>query len=75
MSGPHWWSSYSRVDAIFRASVNTIIGAVTAAVVCWILSFTLLAVAGIVLATTAVLVALFAWFRRDDLAADGKPRP
>lgn len=72
MSGPLWWHSFERLDAVFRMSVNLTIGAFTLAAVCWILDFTLVAVAGIVLATTAVLVALFSWFRRDDLRP-GRP--
>jgi drug/metabolite transporter (DMT)-like permease len=67
MAGQGGWHSFERLDAVFRISVNISIGAFTLAAVCWILGFTSVAVAGAVLATTAVLVALFSWFRRDDL--------
>ena len=68
MSGRGWWHSLERIDMIFRWSVNAAIGAFTLAAMGWILGFTLVAVASIVLATTAVLLALFSWFRRDDLS-------
>ena len=72
MAGRGWWHSLERIDMIFRWSVNAAIGAFTLAATCWILGFALVAVAFIVLATTAVLIALFLWFRRDDLRP-GRP--
>jgi hypothetical protein len=71
MSSPRWWRSFERMDRIFRVSANIAVAATTAAAALWIATLTLAAVACLVLATTAVLVALFSWFRRDDLASGG----
>ena len=70
-----WWNSFERMDAIFRISLNTAIAAFTISAVCWISTLTLIAVAGVVVAATAVVFALFSWFRRDDLASGGRSRP
>lgn len=73
MSGPRWWDSFDRMDAVFRVSLNTAIAAATVAAVCWIATLTAVAVVGTVVATTAILLTLFSWFRRDDLAHGGRP--
>ncbi|MQA30886.1 MAG: hypothetical protein GEU82_13810 [Luteitalea sp.] len=73
MSGPRWWISFERLDAVFRISVNLAIAAATVAAICWILTYALAAALGIIVATTASLIALFSWLRRDDLRGKGRP--
>ena len=74
MNEPGWWRSFDGMDAIFRVFRNITIATLTFAAVLAILGYTLAAVIGVILATTAILVTLFAWFRRDDLARS-RPRP
>jgi hypothetical protein len=66
-----WWHSFERMDALFRVSRNVAIAALTLGAACWIGGLPLAAVAGAVAGTTAVLIMLFSWFRRDDLARGG----
>jgi hypothetical protein len=75
MSGVGWWDSFERMDAVFRVSRNSVIAGFTIAAVSLILGFTAVAVLSIILATTACLFTIFAWFRRDDLARGSHPRP
>jgi hypothetical protein len=67
MSGPAWWHSFERLDAIFRVSRNLAIAAFTISAASWIAGAPIAAVLGVIGGTTAILVTLFAWFRRDDL--------
>jgi hypothetical protein len=66
--GPAWWQSYDRLDAIFGTARNAAIGAFTLAAASWIAGLTMPAILLVIGGTTAVLIALFSWFRRDDLS-------
>jgi hypothetical protein len=74
MADPRWWSSFEKMDAIFRNSASGAIAAATLATVCWIVTFRLAAVVCAVVATFASLIALFTWLRRDDLGRGGRLR-
>lgn len=68
MGGPGWWRSFERLDAIFRIFRNLAIAAFTLAAASWIAQVTIAAILLVIGGTTASLIALFSWFRRDDLA-------
>ena len=72
MAGPRWWRSYERLDALFRVFRNLAIAAFTLAAACWIAEVTIPAVLLVIGGTTAILIALFSWFRRDDLSRSGR---
>ncbi len=62
-----WWNSIERIDATCHRAQMTAIVAGCVALVGWLWPLPLVTVPAAVIATTAVLIALFTWFRKDDL--------
>ena len=74
MSPDTLWQSHARMSQLFRAART--IAVVTGGISAFAWAWPAPVLAGIVslTATTAIVVALFAWFRADDLSRGTPPR-
>lgn len=73
MSLPEWWNSPERIG-VWHSRFSTIaMIAAAVAMLGWAMRIFILAVPASVLATAAILMTLFTWFRKDDLASRAAP--
>jgi hypothetical protein len=73
MSIPEWWDSPERIAVWFSRFSTTAAFAAAFAVLGWTMRLFILAVPATVLAAAAILMTVFTWFRKDDLASRGAP--
>jgi len=67
MTYPAMWDSLERMDRLFRRTRATALVCGGLAAVCWAIWLVVVAVPLSVVASTAVLVMMFAWFRKEDI--------
>lgn len=72
-SPPSWWDSPDKMDRSYRRWRNVSVVSVGLSICAWGLWLQYVAVPLTVLASVALLMTLFTWFRRDDLLRGAPP--
>jgi hypothetical protein len=73
MSIPEWWDSPERIAVWLSRFSTTATLSSALAVLGWASRLFLLAIPATVLALASILMTVFIWFRKDDLASRGAP--
>ncbi len=63
-----FWDSLERMDATFHRARLVAIVFTCLALIAWLLPLPFVTVPAAIVANVAILIALFTWFRREDLA-------
>ena len=67
MATTEMWDSLERMDALFRRARGTALVCAAFALATWLIWVPYVAVPFSVAATTAILIMMFSWFRKEDL--------
>jgi hypothetical protein len=73
MSSPSWWDSLEKMDRSYRLARNISVVGAGLSICAWGLWLQFVAVPLTILTSVAILMALFTWFRRDDLSRGAPP--